>query len=196
MKILLLRHGETDTNLRGLTHKRGAQEGLNKTGQEQARHLADVCKSHGVQALYSSPELRATETARIISKEIGLEPLILEDLAERHWGAWEGHPWSDIVARLRPMSIQERYTFVPPNGESWEQMERRLKKMIAIIQSKSTTAAVITHGGALRALMPALKGEPLDTSLQYDFRNASVTIFADKSGALSLALENDVTHLS
>lgn len=56
MELLFLRHGETDTNTKQLTHKKGSGEGLNETGREQANSLAEVCKEHGVTRIYSSPE--------------------------------------------------------------------------------------------------------------------------------------------
>lgn len=196
MKILFLRHGETDTNVRQLTHKKGSGEGLNKTGLQQAHKLAKICRAHGVQNIYSSPELRAIQTAEIIGQDIGLEPIILEDLSERHWGDWDGLPWNEISSHLQPMSIKERYKFIPPNGESWEQMEQRLLKVVRTIHAQDKTAAVVTHAGALRALMPPLKKEPLNTSLSYDFQNASVTIFEGDKNNLAVRLENDTSHLS
>lgn len=93
------------------------------------------------------------------------------------------------------MAIEDRYKFVPPNGESWEQMEDRLKTAVRLIRSGEGTAAIVSHGGALRGLMPILKEEPLETSLGYDFKNASVTIFDDDGARLNVTLENDTSHL-
>lgn len=75
-------------------------------------------------------------------------------------------------------------------------MEQRLLKVVRTIQAQDKTAAVVTHAGALRALMPPLKKEPLDTSLNYDFQNASITIFEGNKNSLAIRLENDTSHLS
>lgn len=196
MKLLFIRHGETDTNIKQLTHKKGSGEGLNKTGRQQAHKLSDVCRTYHIQTIYASPELRAIETAEIVGNDLGLKPTVLENLSERHWGDWDGLPWSEISSRLQPLSIEERYKIIPSNGESWEQMEQRLLKAVEMIQSQGKTAAVVTHAGALRALMPPLKKEPLDTSLNYDFQNASVTVFEGDRDSLSVRLENGTSHLN
>jgi broad specificity phosphatase PhoE len=93
------------------------------------------------------------------------------------------------------MSLDERRKFIPPNGESWEHLEQRLLDAVNEILGQGEVAAVVTHAGALRALMPPLKGDAIETSLGYEFDNASVTIFDQKADELIQTLENDTSHL-
>ncbi len=190
-----MRHGETEKNVDNLTHKHGEDTELNSKGRDQAAQLAAVCKRHNIHKIFCSPEARAVQTAHIIGSELDIRPIVLEGLTERDWGDWEGQPWSEIEAQLSQLSLDERRRFVPPHGESWEQMENRLLSSIDVILQENDSVAVVTHAGALRALMPPLKREPLENSFSYEFDNASVTIFRQKNGMLTQTLENDTSHL-
>lgn len=197
MEIILCRHGETDTNVKGNTHLREDEVGLNTVGLKQAGSLAKLGTEHSVTAIFTSPEKRAVETGQAVGHELGLMPAIIPDLRERDWGDWNGQPWSEIEPRLRGKSLEERYKFLPPNGESWEQMLHRLTRVVDEIAKKAVgNVMIVTHGGALRAIVPELKGEDLAASLKYNFDNASVTSFSyNDPGAYELLLENDTAHL-
>ncbi len=197
MEILLCRHGETDTNVRGKTHTSGDQVGLNDVGRLQSSKLASVAAMHNVRAIFTSPEKRAIESAQIVGQSLGCVPTIVPDLRERDWGEWSGEPWSEIAARLSSKTLDERYSFAPPRGESWERMEQRLKRAVdKIAQKTEGNSMIVTHGGALRALIPVLKREERARSLGYDFDNASVTIFSYAlPDVYKVLAENDTTHL-
>lgn len=197
MEILLGRHGETDRNIQGLTHFKYDEIGLNDFGKAQAERMSESAVEHAATALFTSPELRARETADIIGTRIGITPQVVGDLLERDWGDWNGRPWSEIEAKLENMSLRERYEFTPPNGESWSGMSTRLRRAIdKIVETTSDNVMIVTHGGALRALVPSLKGENLERSLHYSFDNASITLFTySTSQGYTLKFENSTSHL-
>jgi len=196
MRLLFLRHGQTATNVQAAVHRKGDEATLDETGQGQAVALVSVCRKEGVQAICCSSESRAQETADIIGEALSLQPIVLQDLHERDWGDWSGKQWSEIQASLQSMALGERYEFIPPNGESWRQMEERLRRALWTVTSmKLDCVAVVSHGGALRALMPILKEQPKETSFHYDFGNASVTIFELVDGNWHEIAENDTAHL-
>ncbi len=93
------------------------------------------------------------------------------------------------------MDLKERYTFVPPNGESWELMNHRLKVALETIGSTNKNVAVVTHGGAMRALMPLLMDMPKEHSFQFDFDNASITIFEKTDDRYKELVSNSTAHL-
>ncbi len=194
-KVLLIRHGQTTVNCQGLVHGRADATGLDEVGKAQVASLVPVCKAHQVKRLMSSPEIRALETAEILAGGLDLHVRQVEALRERDWGLWAGEPWEQIHGRLKPMTLEERFTFVPPNGESWQQMEQRLQRYVQEWQGLTETVAVVAHGGLLRALIPLLLEEPKETSFQYDLANASVSIFEVRGKQFNLLCLNDVTHL-
>ncbi len=196
MKLIFIRHGQTELNTAGLTHKPGSEIGLDEVGRKQAKKTAIYCQSLSIDTLYSSPEQRAIETATVIGENIHLSNTISAKLKERDWGDWNGKPWEEIKAVLDTKTLHDRYTFIPPNGESWEQMELRMKSFLdEVIKESHKCVAIVTHGGALRGLMPILTNKPLDTSLTYDFANASITIFNYADEEYSDVLVNSVAHL-
>ncbi len=177
MKLLLIRHGQTEVNRKGVTHKTNDPAGLSELGKEQAKALIPVCQENKVKHLYSSPETRAIETAKIIANGLQVSWSALDGLRERNWGTWEGKPWEEIKAVLDPMNLEERYTFTPPEGESWKQLDERLKASIeAILAGSEEAIAIITHEGALRALVTLLNNAPKETSFQLHFDNGSMTV--------------------
>ncbi len=196
MRLLFVRHGETDKNREHRTHISGDSESLNQEGREQARKVAALCRDYGVEALFSSPERRATETAAIISSELGIDYVVLDGFRERNWGAWAGKPWEEISEALGQMTLDERYNFVPPGGESWKQMDERLgMDLQTVVSSGYTMVAVISHSGALRTLLPIIKDDPKETSFSYDFQNASVTIFDYEQDQFTEIMRNSTAHL-
>ena len=197
MKILFIRHAETQTNVNQLTHKIGDPIGLTELGQQQAKQLTQVCKNKQVEIVFSSPEQRAVETAEIISKDLKINLEVLKELAERNWGEWEGKTWFEIEKVLTLMSLEERYNFIPLKGESWQQMEERLKNGLDnIIKRGYGTVAVITHEGALRGIMPLVLNSPKESSFKYHFENASITSFEYKNDKFNELKVNDTLHLS
>lgn len=154
MKVLFIRHGQTQLDTRATMPRRNDPAGLTEEGKRQARAVAMACFAMRVQSVYCSPEKRARETAHTIQTELGVQLTEIDNLRERDWGKWSGASWPQLENRLRGMSLSERYRFVPSDGESWQQIEERLMVAIGdVVQDHAQTVAVITHGGALRALV-------------------------------------------
>lgn len=196
MRLIFIRHGETAINVRGLTHITNDFEDLTEVGMMQAKKAGKFCKEKNVNKIYCSPEQRAQTTAKIISNILEISYKVIGELRERNWGDWEGKPWNEIKQILDTKSLEERYTFIPPNGESWKQMEKRLKQALsAIISNNDETIAIVTHGGTLRGLIPILNNSPKEISFKYDFANGSVTTFDYIEGQFKEILVNDISHL-
>ncbi|MBI3420458.1 MAG: histidine phosphatase family protein [Candidatus Sungbacteria bacterium] len=196
-RMIFVRHGETQINSSGLIHNVDDPNGLTACGEERVRQIIGALKSHEPEIFYSSPEKRAIETAGRIAQDFGLEVNALPEFRERDWGEWSGKTWADVEEKLNVMSLQRRYTFVPPGGESWQQAERRVKEGLRkITSSQHKNIAIVTHGGMLRILMPMLKDSPLETSFRYNFQNCSLTIFDWDGDRFHEVRVNDISHLA
>jgi|CXWL01.1.fsa_nt_gi broad specificity phosphatase PhoE len=196
-RLILVRHGETDINTKGVLHRSEDLEPLSEIGRGQIRQTAEKLKDYSPKGLCSSKEVRAIQSGEIISEVLELELETIDGLQERNWGDFSGKPWTEVQAILDPMTLEERYTFVPPNGESWKQFEDRLVKVISELaeKHKGETIVVVTHGGAIRALMPYLLTAPKEESFKHNPDNASLTIFSTEEGVRSLEMANDTSHL-
>ncbi|MBI2103674.1 histidine phosphatase family protein [Candidatus Woesebacteria bacterium] len=196
-KLILVRHGQTAKNTGGKMHSAGDPELLNELGRKQISLTAKKLKAYKPSMIYASKEARANQSAEIISKVCRVEMISTEGLQERNWGIYAGKSWPEIKPVLEGKSTEERYLWIPENGESWKAFETRLKKIINKIlkDNEGKTVIVVTHGGAIRALMPYLLHLPKEESFNFDPDNASITIFNFEKGKFEKEVYNDTSHL-
>jgi broad specificity phosphatase PhoE len=171
-RIYFLRHGETDWNAEGRLQGR-KDVPLNAVGRAQAsragRTLKKLLASAGVApaslAFQCSPLGRTRETLDIALRELGLPPDAAQyddRLLEFTFGRWEGLTWPEVCASdpdLARARENDKWNFVPPGGESYAQLTRRLAPWVA---EQNQPSVVVSHGGVARALM-ALIGSLSET---------------------------------
>jgi probable phosphoglycerate mutase len=157
--IFLARHGETDWNAAGRWQGH-TDVPLNATGRAQALALAERLRREGIAAIASSDLARARTTAQIVARALGLELAIVDPgLREQRFGLFEGltpsecerrHPeeWARYAADPR---------LGPPGGESRSALlERLLHAVHRVGERLAPPPLVVTHGGAIRALVAGL----------------------------------------
>lgn len=197
-KLIIIRHGETAKNVAGKLHSTDDLEQLTEIGIEQIKKTVEKLREYAPAVVFSSKEPRAIQSGEIISKEFAIPFETIDGMQERNWGEFSGKSWSEVQVILDPMSLEERYKFIPPGGESWEQFENRLIKAISNIMeaNPNQNIVVVTHGGAIRALIPYLLSAPKEESFKYNPENASITVFNKSDGTLNQELVNDTGHLN
>lgn len=196
-KLILVRHGETDKNINDSLHASNDPETLNDTGIKQINITADKLSNYSPSKIYSSKERRARESAKIIADTLKIPVEKIDGMQERNWGVFTGKPWGEVKKVLGPMTLDERYNYVPQDGESWKIFETRLTDAINKIlgDNSEKTVVVVTHGGAIRALMPFLLSLPKEESFKYNPDNASITIFDYNGETFTRVVTNDISHL-
>lgn len=163
MRLLLVRHGETDWNvekrIQGTT-----DVPLNEHGLRQAKQLAEKLVRDKVTAarVYSSPQKRAFVTAQLAAAAIGVDCVLLDDLREMDLGEWEGLKWKDIEQRYGDIYEQwnrhRRYEKTP-GGESYnEVLGRVLHALGHILDRETEDVLVVTHSAVIMALRCYLAG--------------------------------------
>jgi len=148
-RFLLVRHGESEWNAVGRWQGQ-ADPPLSRAGLEQARLAAHSIGM--VDAIVASTLRRAFDTARIISENVGVGPVIVEpDLMERHAGEWEGLTRHEIEAAW-PGFLDEKRR--PPGYELDEPLLERVHEGLARIRAEvpGDDILVVTHGGVINAL--------------------------------------------
>lgn len=196
-KLILVRHGETAKNVKGKLHGYDDPEVLNDVGRRQIEKTANKLKEFNPTIIYCSKEKRAIQSAEILSKELGISFEPIKGMQERNWGIYSGKPWSEVQVVLDPMTLDERYNYVPPQGESWKEFEERLVGAVEQVlrENKDKSIVMVTHGGAIRALMPHLLSVPKEESFKYDPANASITMFEHNNDVFSKVMVDDISHL-
>ncbi len=196
-KIIFIRHGETKKNTKRTLHSSFDSEKLNKIGLSQIKKTAKAITTYHPITIFTSKEARAIQSAKIIAESLNTPLKKITGLHERNWGKLSGKTWLEIQTILDPLTLDERYHYVPPEGESWKDFEARLTKTLnkIIANSNGKNIVIITHGGAIRALMPYLLNLPKEESFKYDPDNASLTIFTHTPKGFKKITINDTHHL-
>ena len=97
-RILLIRHGETDWN-RSKVFRGTYDVPLNDRGRRQAALLADALRGRAIDAAYSSPLSRATETASIVLAGHGVRAVEEPGLTDIDYGDWTGVEDAEVARR-------------------------------------------------------------------------------------------------
>lgn len=148
---------------------RGDENALSPNGQEQLAHVIGACRDQEVQAVVHSTQPRAVFAAEALALALGAPSIAQQGLEERNFGDWSDWEWPQIAAELGKLTTEERYTFAPPNGESWQQMEERLRAALAHVATLGyDSVAVMTHWGPIRSILPIVRDEPKESTLHLD----------------------------
>ena len=126
--ITIIRHGETDWNVQG-RYQGQADPPLNKRGFKQAYELAGKLTNSNLQLIYSSPLLRASQTAQIIIDHLQIPVHTDARFSEINQGDWQTRLRSEIED-LYPDLFQrwetEPWEVTPPGGEHLTEVQSRV----------------------------------------------------------------------
>jgi broad specificity phosphatase PhoE len=152
--IALVRHGETEWNLRKRLQGR-ADIPLNETGVEQARALAASFSPEDWSFVFSSPLSRAHATAQAISEGAGIPfSRTVDDLIERSFGQADGATAEDIAAKWGDRDF--------PDAEPVEDVRARGAAVVEELTTMhSGNLILVSHGAFIRAAVFALTGESI-----------------------------------
>jgi len=157
MKIILVRHGQTEWNLLG-KYQGHTDISLNETGRGQALRAAEyLAEEEKVEAIYCSDLKRTRETADIIAGKLNLPVTCDPRLRELSFGLWEGLTFNEVYERY-PQDFDHWFNNTcemnVPQGESFNQLKSRAVKAVEEISQKHKgTVVVVTHGGTIKALL-------------------------------------------
>ena len=176
-KIIIVRHGQTNANLNGITQGQVDSE-LNEKGISQAEKTGIYIRNnYSVDETWASDLSRTRKTASYITKEFSTSKLI----REMSFGDWENHLFEDISKKYP--KLVEKYSigsdnFKAPNGETFEDMFLRGEKFLTNIDlNESNTCLIVSHGGFMRTLIPLIMGLPRKSMLNFQFDNCSISEF-------------------
>jgi broad specificity phosphatase PhoE len=206
IRILLVRHGETEWN-RQTRFQGHIDVPLNDNGRIQAQKAAEFLKDVVIDFATSSPMLRPKETAEIILQRhpnINLE--LYDGLREISHGLWEGKLEKEIEQEF-PGELH-RWRTVPeqvqmPEGENLQQVwERSVAAWNSIIETalakQLKTVLVVAHDATNKTLLCHVLG--LSSKNFWNFRqgNGAVSVIdypTGKNGFPVLQAMNITTHL-
>ena len=197
MRIYIIRHGETDLNVKAVMQGR-LDEPLNQSGIDLAAITGRAMRDIRFDRCISSPLKRARQTAETVLRESENDiPVEFDDrLLEIDFGDLEGRAISEMGDAGRRF-FTDPFRFPGfPNGESvrdvCERTQEFLKELIAADDGK--TYLVSTHGCALRAMVNFLSDDPSDFWLGHAPYNCSFTIIDVEEGVPRVAAVDKVYY--
>ena len=198
-RICFVRHGETDWNVE-LRMQGQIDIPLNARGEAQAVAIGRHVERGRADALYSSDLLRARQTAQPVAQALGLSPVFLPELRERHFGCCEGLTFSEIEARypIDARAIVSRDPdHVSPGGESRRQHMARVLACVARLvgRHRGQAIVIVTHGGVLDVVYRRVHGLPPEASRDYPIPNAGINWVTIDDGAWALDSWGETAHL-
>ncbi|MCR1808857.1 histidine phosphatase family protein [Haploplasma modicum] len=175
MRIYLVRHGQTNYNLKRLVQGR-IDEPLNKTGIKQAKQTGQLIKQLNFKfdKIVSSPLSRAFETAYLIAKKNNYKDNIILDnlLVERDFGEYE----LTEIKESFPIVMQEGFN---ENGfEDTETLKKRIKSAISnlYLNHSDQTLILTVHAHVIRTIY-VLMDENKYTYTNFYLGNCSIHVF-------------------
>jgi broad specificity phosphatase PhoE len=202
--LLLVRHAETEDNV-SMRLSGWTDTDLSVRGESQIELLADhFNRQHGqIDALYSSPLIRARRTADAIGALTGHTPILLDDLREMYFGDLDGHPFEELreayAHLLEADENSELEDFVWPSGESRSGFTARALRVTNEIASRhpGRPVGVVTHGGLIATLLTILHGESAANWRKWVVPNASLSevIWDATTQSGALVRHGDASHL-
>lgn len=123
--------------------------------------------------LWSSPLLRCRKLAEALHDY----PKFDERLKEINFGDWENKTWDQIGKHAIEQWAADVMNFIPPNGESVDNLRERVKGFLNIIP-KDKPIVIVTHGGVIRAIVGLLVKAHAEDWTQLSFNYASMSKIA------------------
>ena len=161
LRLMLVRHGQTESNVRKALDSKPPGPPLNLIGRQQAADLAADLADEPIVAVYASVAVRAQQTAEPVAAKHGLAVRVVQGAQEVFVG--------DLECRTDQTSAQEFFRVfsawadgdlrVPmPGGETGLHARDRFERVVADIRQRHREGVVVlvSHGGILRLVAPML----------------------------------------
>ncbi|OPZ84805.1 MAG: Phosphoserine phosphatase 1 [Firmicutes bacterium ADurb.Bin419] len=194
LELILVRHGETDGNIRQ-TYLGWTDSELNENGISQVHLLRDRLKDTKIDGIFSSPLKRAMETAKIINENFKLDIKYSDGLKERNFGIWDDLTHKDLTNRYPSEYnewVEDWIKYRIRDGESAEDAYDRTAAFIKEVIKSGIEGSlmIVTHLGTIRFILAYLLGVGIENSWRFRVGNASITRVEIKDGYSVLTLLN------
>jgi probable phosphoglycerate mutase len=183
MRLLLIRHGQTPSNVKHLLDTAVPGPGLTPLGEEQAAALPEALAREDIGALYASSLLRTQITAAPLAARTGLEVLVRDGLREITAGDLEMCGDEEAIGTYLTTSFAwaagdpERRM---PGGEDGTEFLSRFDAVVAEAASGGAgTVAMVSHGAAIRTWVAARAANvDVEFASSHELRNTGIVILS------------------
>ncbi len=178
LELILVRHGETDSNKKG-TYLGWTDVELNEQGLRQARGARDRLEGTRVDEIYCSPLKRAVKTAEIINENLNVRLRLSDALKERNFGIWDDLTYNEIIKGFpeqHALWVSDHINYCVEGGESTIQAYGRITEFIdRLICNRQGTFMIVTHMGCVRKIISYLLGMKIEDSWRFSVDNCGIS---------------------
>ncbi|UCR87975.1 histidine phosphatase family protein [Mycetocola spongiae] len=161
MRLILIRHGQTPSNVAGVLDTRVPGPGLTERGHEQALILGREL-DEPIEAIFASVQVRSQITAAPLAERLGLEVAIREDLREIDCGEFEMRDDTDAIHGYHEALlawVEGDRAVRMPGAEDGHEVYDRVNRVVAEAEALGlNTVALVAHGALIRSWVGAHAG--------------------------------------
>ena len=200
--LYLIRHGATEANLSKPARIQGRAHNppLARLGVRQAEATRDFLAIRPIDHCYTSPLLRAVQTASLLAAPHGLAPIALDELTECDVGQWEGLDWQTI--RGLDADGYRRFHADPsefgyPGGESFRSVHDRVLPVIEELleRHRGESVLIVAHHVVNRVYLADLLGLAIGQARQVKLDNCGISVVIRDDGGTTVSTLNAAFHL-
>jgi probable phosphoglycerate mutase len=168
---------------------------LTRNGIKQAEKIARFLEPFNISAIYSSPIERAKLTAEIVARHHSLEYKLDDRLIELDMGKFTGVPYDEIFAKHGNVFLKfyEGELEIAHNGvETFTEVKKRVLDIVehVINEHVDQNVLLVTHMDPIKAMISTVMDLKPNTLFELIIENASLTIFKEVEGKLSISAIN------
>lgn len=199
-KVYLIRHGQTDYNLKNIVQGSGVDTDLNDFGSKQALAFFQAYQQVPFDKIYTSALKRSQQSVRSFL-ELGIPHEPMKGFNEISWGVKEGHPVTveeDEYYHYMLKQWQAGNTMLRiEGGESPEDVVARMKPAVdhVLKQRHEKTILICMHGRAIRILLCYLLNYPLRSMDMFDHTNLCLYELNYTGSMFNVQRYNEIGHL-
>lgn len=199
-KIYLVRHGQTDFNLKGVVQGSGINADINETGRKQAELFFKTYKEVPFDHLYHTALIRTKQSIQGFL-DLGIPFEALPELNEISWGEYEGTPMTPDENQYYNHMLNQwkigNLDYAIAGGESPNVVAARMIKGIEkIVNGPGETILVCMHGRAMRIFLSLIMKHDLKHMDNYEHQNLCLYLLEEKENReFEILKRNDVSHL-
>ena len=201
-RILLIRHGHSVANQRGILAGRTDGVVLTEQGVSQSEELAKRLAGSKISKVHSSPLERCHLTIAPLLKSIPSKDrpkiVVSQDLSEVDYGKWTGKKLSSLYREKLWKVVQNRPSAMYfPAGEGLAHVQVRAMRAVHAAAAEGGLQVLVSHGDVIKSIVAAVLGTHLDNFQKIVIDPASITVLDfDGTDFRVLTLNNTATPIA
>jgi broad specificity phosphatase PhoE len=175
--LIVVRHGESDANKKGVISDKNIDHELTATGIQQAQETAEYLKNEQFDLVLTSTRQRARLTAEIVNEYHGATIIERDDLIERDFGVIGGISQSDAVAKME----KEGFNWIDiPRSEKAEEIDVRVGVVLKFLRKNYANKIILvsTHSDIVKSFHRVINGVSVEKSMSIQIGNSEPHYFS------------------